>query len=104
MHNLNGPMNKLLISAGIIFASNSLICAQATPPNQNTRPDAAARNAQRAQRSDEEKNLYTKIEYRIRMRDGVHLACEVYVPKDADGHSPILMQRTPYGSGPYGPD
>ena len=35
------------------------------------------------------------------MRDGVKLYTAVYVPKGRTGF-PILMERTPYGSGPYG--
>lgn len=45
---------------------------------------------------------YTKYEYAIPMRDGVKLMTEVYVPKDKPGNHPILLQRTPYGAGPYG--
>lgn len=45
---------------------------------------------------------YTKYEYMIPMRDGVKLMTEVYVPKDKPGDHPILLQRTPYGAGPYG--
>ena len=52
---------------------------------------------------------YTKYEYRIPMRDGVHLFTAVYVPKAAafagnPGPYPFLMQRTPYNVAPYGED
>src|SRR5205823_6216546 len=47
---------------------------------------------------------YTKFEYQIPMRDGVKLFTSVYVPKDTSQKYPILMQRTPYSVGPYGPD
>ena len=47
------------------------------------------------------KELYTKTEYRIPMRDGVKLYVQVYRPK-AGGAHPILMERTPYGAGPKG--
>jgi putative CocE/NonD family hydrolase len=49
---------------------------------------------------------YVKAEYRIPMRDGVQLFTIVYVPKDAspDRRYPILLNRTPYAAGPYGPD
>ncbi|MEZ4699060.1 MAG: CocE/NonD family hydrolase [Rhodothermales bacterium] len=47
---------------------------------------------------------YTKHEYRIPMRDGVTLYTAVYVPKDAGETYPFLFHRTPYSSGPYGPD
>jgi hypothetical protein len=52
----------------------------------------------------EVQTLYNKVEMMIPMRDGVKLCCEAYVPKNADGHSPILLERSPYGSGPYGPN
>src|SRR5579875_3562810 len=39
---------------------------------------------------------YTKHEYRIPMRDGVHLFTAVYAPKDTSQKYPILLTRTPY--------
>jgi putative CocE/NonD family hydrolase len=50
------------------------------------------------------KEHYTKYEYRIAMRDGVHLFTSVYVPKDASHAYPFLIDRTPYSVGPYGVD
>ncbi|MBX9581412.1 MAG: CocE/NonD family hydrolase [Gemmataceae bacterium] len=50
------------------------------------------------------KTHFTKYEYQIPMRDGVKLFTAVYVPKDAAEKLPILLKRTPYGVGPYGPD
>lgn len=50
------------------------------------------------------KSVYTKFEYRIPMRDGVKLYTVVYIPKDDSQTYPILLRRTPYGVGPYGPD
>jgi putative CocE/NonD family hydrolase len=47
---------------------------------------------------------YTKYEYKIPMRDGVHLFTAVYVPKDDDKPYPILLTRTPYTVKPYGED
>ncbi len=47
---------------------------------------------------------YTKYEFRIPMRDGVKLFTAVYVPKDASQAYPFLINRTPYGVDPYGPD
>ena len=52
----------------------------------------------------EVKAHYTKYEYRIPMRDGVHLFTAVYVPKDASRPYPFLINRTPYSVGPYGVD
>jgi len=47
---------------------------------------------------------YTKHEYRIPMRDGVHLFTIAYVPNDITGATryPIVMQRTCYSVAPYG--
>lgn len=53
------------------------------------------------------RELYSKYEYRVPMRDGIRLFTSVYVPKDVitDGKSyPILLQRTPYSVAPYGVD
>ena len=50
------------------------------------------------------KEHYTKYEYRIAMRDGVHLFTSVYVPKDTSHAYPFLIDRTPYSVGPYGVD
>jgi uncharacterized protein len=47
---------------------------------------------------------YTKTDARIAMRDGVRLFASVFAPRDTSRTYPILLQRTPYGSGPYGPD
>ncbi|MBV9760464.1 MAG: CocE/NonD family hydrolase [Acidobacteriaceae bacterium] len=47
---------------------------------------------------------YTKQEFRIPMRDGVHLFTAVYTPKDTSRKYPILMARTPYSIEPYGPN
>lgn len=49
-------------------------------------------------------NNYTKKEVMIPMRDGVKLFTAVYIPKDNSSKHPFLMTRTPYSSGPYGPD
>lgn len=50
------------------------------------------------------KEHYTKYEYRIPMRDGVHLFTAVYVPKDSSHPYPFLINRTPYSVVPYGVD
>jgi putative CocE/NonD family hydrolase len=58
----------------------------------------------RGQGLDYVKEHYTKVEYRIPMRDGVRLFTAVYIPKDDSKTYPILMTRTPYSVGPYGAD
>lgn len=50
------------------------------------------------------KAKYTKLEVRIPMRDGAKLFTSVYLPRDTSRNHPILMDRTPYGVAPYGPD
>ncbi len=50
------------------------------------------------------KKHYTKQEVDIVMRDGIKLHTTIYTPKDTSKKYPILMQRTPYSSRPYGKD
>ncbi|WP_299260931.1 CocE/NonD family hydrolase [uncultured Aquimarina sp.] len=50
------------------------------------------------------KEHYTKQEVDIVMRDGTKLHTTIYSPKDTSKEYPILMQRTPYSSRPYGND
>ena len=50
------------------------------------------------------KEHYNKLEVDIPMRDGVKLHTTIYSPKDTSTEYPILMQRTPYSSRPYGED
>jgi putative CocE/NonD family hydrolase len=45
---------------------------------------------------------YTKQEVTIAMRDGIKLHTTIYSPKNTAKKYPILMQRTPYSSAPYG--
>lgn len=47
---------------------------------------------------------YTKYEYKVPMRDGIHLFTVVYMPKDRDKRYPMLLTRTPYSLKPYGED
>jgi len=49
---------------------------------------------------------YVKYEHRVAMRDGVRLLTAVFVPRDASASKvyPILLFRSPFGVGPYGPD
>lgn len=57
-----------------------------------------------AQGNEYVKSHYDKFEYRIPMRDGVHLFTAVYVPKDSSQKYPLLMIRTQSGVRPYGVD
>ncbi|QIL75651.1 CocE/NonD family hydrolase [Hymenobacter sp. HDW8] len=48
---------------------------------------------------------YTKTEQLVPMRDGHKLHTIIYAPTDAaTKRYPVLMNRTPYSAGPYGPD
>lgn len=47
---------------------------------------------------------YAKQEVMIPMRDGVKLFTAIYSPKDTSKSYPFMMVRSPYSSGPYGPD
>lgn len=48
------------------------------------------------------REIYTKREVMIPMRDGVKLYTAVYEPRDNEKPRPILMQRSPYSCSPYG--
>ncbi len=65
-----------------------------------------ARESKERELADWIKANYSKFEFRIPMRDGKRLFTAVYVPKDAAQANtyPILLNRTPYGVGPYGED
>src|SRR4051794_6026620 len=56
-----------------------------------------------AQRSDSVAARYAKSELRIPMRDGTQLFTAVYQPRDTSRRYPIMITRTPYSVGPYGP-
>jgi putative CocE/NonD family hydrolase len=67
-------------------------------------PAAAQRGAPNTAAVAAIKARYQKLEVRIPMRDGIKLFTSIYVPRDSSRDHPILMDRTPYGVGPYGPD
>jgi putative CocE/NonD family hydrolase len=50
------------------------------------------------------KASYKKMETEIVMRDGAKLFTSIYIPRDTSQKYPILLNRTPYGVAPYGPD
>ena len=47
---------------------------------------------------------YDKQEVMVPMRDGARLFTAIYSPKDHRRPYPFLLERTPYGAGPYGPE
>ncbi|HPM25442.1 MAG TPA: hypothetical protein PLP66_16145, partial [Phycisphaerae bacterium] len=83
-------------------------CATAPPqPPPPAAPAPPAPSAQEAPAADVNppqyiRQNYTKHEYRIPMRDGVHLFTAVYAPKDTSRRYPFLLMRTPYCIAPYG--
>lgn len=48
------------------------------------------------------KSMYQKTEVDIPMRDGVKLHTTIYSPRDTRRKYPIMLQRTPYSTAPYG--
>jgi putative CocE/NonD family hydrolase len=50
------------------------------------------------------KEHYTKTEHMVPMRDGSRLFTIVYAPKDTSHTYPVMLFRTPYSVGPYGPE
>jgi putative CocE/NonD family hydrolase len=60
--------------------------------------------AQAPQPPEAVQTRYTKREVMVPMRDGVRLFTSIYLPKDTHQLHPILLNRTPYGVQPYGPE
>ncbi len=61
-----------------------------------------AGSAARSRSGTTPRDLYSKQEYRIPMRDGVRLFTAVYTPRDGSQKYPLLITRTPYSCIPYG--
>jgi putative CocE/NonD family hydrolase len=90
-------MDKPLIAARLAMISTALLLlcyARSTADEPALSRDEAIRSG------------YAKFESMIPMRDGTRLFTAVYVPYEASAKNtyPILLIRTPYGSGPYGAD
>ncbi|HTJ23469.1 MAG TPA: CocE/NonD family hydrolase [Gemmatimonadaceae bacterium] len=83
-------MRRPLALLALALVSAAALAAQGPPGD----PALAARI----------KELYTKREARIRVRDGTQLFTSIYVPKDTTRRYPVLMSRTPYSVSPYGAD
>ena len=84
-------MRRPLATLAVILLSTAALPAQGP---QGPDPTLATRI----------RELYTKREVRIRVRDGVQLFTSIYVPKDTTRRYPVLMSRTPYSVSPYGAD
>ncbi|MEW5850849.1 MAG: CocE/NonD family hydrolase [Myxococcota bacterium] len=86
----------------LALAAIMLVGAAAAPPGSEPLIKAELKND--ADIANAIREHYTKHEYRIRMRDGVILHTDAFIPKDASRSYPILLQRTPYSLQPYGVD
>ena len=51
-----------------------------------------------AQNSEDTASVFTKTDAMIPMRDGARLHTVIFVPREAQGPLPILLERTPYGA------
>ncbi|UYZ63299.1 CocE/NonD family hydrolase [Hymenobacter weizhouensis] len=95
----------LRLALALALAASSAAVAQQQPVTYPL--PSAADQALRTQLLEDTlyiRQHYTKTEYQIPMRDGVKLYTVVYAPYDADKvRYPILLNRTPYSVGPYGP-
>src|SRR5262245_4845948 len=83
-------VTQITICRAIVF----IACASVASAQRNANPAAA----------EAVKAHYSKLEVRIPMRDGAKLFTSIYVPRDTATDHPILMDRTPYGVAPYGPE
>jgi len=79
-------------------AQSSTAQASAAQATRAAAPPAAPRPAY------DVRGHYRKSVHMIPMRDGVTLHTTVYAPARTDERFPILLLRTPYGTGPYGAD
>jgi putative CocE/NonD family hydrolase len=71
-------------------------------PVSNPAAEAAARRQATKEDSAYIRDNYKKLEIMIPMRDGIKLYTAVYMPKDSTKKYPIMFDRTPYGTPPYG--
>ncbi|AXT55947.1 CocE/NonD family hydrolase [Aquimarina sp. AD1] len=78
-------------------------CNEKTDPISNTETKEEVTTTEQKDTYDV-KEFYSKKEVDIVMRDGTKLHTTIYSPKDTSKKYPILMQRTPYSSRPYGED
>ncbi len=94
-------MNRpwILLGVGALFA-----CSSTQPLSTSVASVEAPNSATTKSGSDRIRELYTKREVMVPMRDGVRLFTAIYTPKDPSRAFPLLMRRTPYSCKPYGDD
>ena len=87
----SAPYPRLADPAPAVPRASALAPAPATAPPSDARADFI-------------RTHYRKHEYRVPMRDGVHLFTQVFIPNDATAAKryPLLLHRTPYRLAPYG--
>jgi putative CocE/NonD family hydrolase len=91
-------MKRAFTLAVWALASAGTLAAQTTTTPSTTRTDAPRRHVVPV-RSPAERG-FDKKEVQIAMRDGVRLHTTILIPKNQAGQRlPILMTRTPYGTG-----
>ncbi|HEY2881881.1 MAG TPA: CocE/NonD family hydrolase [Pirellulales bacterium] len=94
----------LVITSTLALAQSGNRAGGAAAQGQAARAAADGAAADNGVSQDYLREHYTKYEYKIPMRDGVHLFTAVYIPKDDSAAYPILLTRTPYTVKPYGED
>jgi putative CocE/NonD family hydrolase len=87
------------LTALAIFTAAAMTAATAS-----TGASAPALGAAQELHSQFVRANYDKREVMVPMRDGVELFTAIYTPKDRSRTYPIMLFRTPYSVGPYGPD
>lgn len=87
----------------LFFLSFLLFISSCTQQNDSKKAETTAEQTVTTETEEYQvKDHYTKKEVDIVMRDGTKLHTTIYSPKDTSKKYPILMQRTPYSSRPYG--
>ena len=95
-------MNRKLFPSTLLICFSFLIFQCQSTVKINTKEQTSSQKEKPNTKENFVKELYTKKEYTITMRDGVNLFTSVYSPKDTTKTYPILFQRTPYSCRPYG--
>ncbi len=96
------PLWRLAFTAWLGCCAAALSCADVglSGAGAGGHGSTAAAGAQGGLRT-----RYAKQELAVPMRDGVRLHTTVYAPRTCvEGGAPIMLTRTPYGVGPYGPE
>jgi predicted acyl esterase len=94
-------LNLLKISLIIFSTGLGTLSVLAQRP-EATMAEAEARRVAMKEDSAYVRDNYKKLEIMVPMRDGAKLYTGVYMPKDSSKKYPIMLCRSPYGSGPYG--